>query len=219
VILEAPSHNQLFHHALVNRELEKPMKRGIVVSTLVLSTLAFTVLAAPMGVQGSIKIQGNAPANLRIAAMLTDSNGRPTAELASSAAVNNAFNLNVSDAAPPAPFVSSLATETLDWPGLVGKVNLSGATRVARVVFRAYLDADNSKTFTAGDTLLETFVTRARGGVVMIWSESRVRVQADRGFDVTLEPGWNLIVIELGKTVTAKRAGGVDGLVLEVFGR
>jgi hypothetical protein len=219
VILEAPSHDQFSPSALVNRELEKPMKRGIILGTLALVTLVFTVLAAPTGVQGAIKIQGNAPANLRIGAMVTDANGRPMAELASSASGNNAFSLSVPDAAPPAAFILSLAAETLDWPGLVGKVNLSGGTRVAKVVFRAYLDADNSKTFTAGDTLLETFVTRARGGVVMIWSESRVRVQADRGFDVTLEPGWNLLVIELGKTVTAKRAGSVDGLVLEVFGR
>lgn len=191
----------------------------ILVSGLTVSALFVTALAAPMGVQGTVKVQGNAPANLRVAALLTDRNGRPTAELASSGTGNNAFNLNVPDADPPASFISSLATETLDWPGLVGKVNLSGSARVARVVFRAYLDADNSKTFTAGDTLLESFVTRARGGVVMIWSESRVRVQADRGFDLTLEPGWNLVVIELGKTVEAKRAGSVDGLVLEVFGR
>jgi hypothetical protein len=200
------------------------MKRGNIPGALVLvstltTMLTFAALAAPMGVQGSVKIQGNAPANLRVGAMLTDRNGRPTVELASSGAGSNAFSLSVPDAAPPAAFVSSLATETLDWPGLVGKVNVSGSARVARVVFRAYLDADNSKTFSAGDTLLETFVTRARGGVVVIWSESRVRVQADRGFDVTLEPGWNLVVIELGKTVEAKRAGSVDGLVLEVFGR
>lgn len=201
------------------------MKRGIVpgflalICALTLPILTRVALAAPMGVQGSIKVQGNAPANLRVAAMLTDRNGKPTAELASSGTGNNAFNLSVPDAAPPAAFVSSLATETLDWPGLVGKVTVSGSARVARVVFRAYLDADNSKTFTAGDTLLETFVTRARGGVILIWSESRVRVQADRGFDLTLEPGWNLVVIELGKTVEAKREGSVDGLVLEVFGR
>ncbi len=186
---------------------------------LMLLSLTVTALAAPMSVQGSVKIQGNAPANLRVAAMLTDRNGRPTAELASSATGSNAFNLSVPDAAPPAAFISGLAPETLDWPGLVGKVNLSGSARVAHVVFRAYLDADNSKSFTPGDALLESFVTRARGGVVVIWSESRVRVQADRGFDLTLEPGWNLVVIELGKTVDAKRAGGVDGLVVEVFGR
>ena len=39
------------------------------------------------------------------------------------------------------------------------------------------------------------------------------------GFDVTLDPGWNLVSVELGKSVQTKRASSVEGLQLEVFGR
>jgi hypothetical protein len=192
---------------------------ALLASSLISGSISGLVLAAPMQVQGSVKTQGNPASNLRVGAMLTDRNNRPTAELASSAIVGGNFNLSVPDNNPAANTVLSLAPETLDWPGLVGKVSLSNPVRVARVVFRAYTDADGSKSFTPGDTLLETFVTRGRGGIVMTWADTRCRVQAERGFDLTLEPGWNLLVIELGRTIEIRRAGSVDGLVLEVFGR
>ena len=186
----------------------------MLLSVLAIGGLAF---AAPFSVQGSVKAQ-NPPNNLRVGLML-DRSARAGGEIASVAISGQGFNLSVPEVAPPTSWVSGLNPEGLDWPGLVGKVTITGSARVAQAALRAYLDADGSKTFTAGDTALESFVTRGRGGIVTVWADNRVRVQADRGFDVTLEPGWNLVVIELGKTVEARRANGVDGVQLEVFGR
>ena len=187
----------------------------LTLGTLALSGLA---LAAPFSVQGAIKAQGTPASNLRVGLML-DRSGRAGGEVASVAVSGAGFSLNVPEVTPPANWVQGLSPEALDWPGLIGKVSLTGSAKVAQAALRAYVDADGSKSFTAGDTPLESFVTRGRGGIVTVWSDARVRIQADRGFDLTLEPGWNLVVIELGKTVDAKRAGGVEGVQLEIFGR
>ena len=174
--------------------------------------------AASLSVQGSVKTQGNLPANLRVGVLLLDRSGRPTSEVGSGMIQGNSFALNIPDNAPASSSIAA-SPDALDWPGLVGKITLTGSARIAQANLRAYGDSDNTKSFTAGDTALESFVTKSRGGIVIVYSDAKLRIQGDKGFDVTLEPGWNLVSVELGKSVQAKRASSVEGLQLEVFGR
>ena len=175
--------------------------------------------AASLSVQGSVKTQGNLPANLRVGVLLLDRSGRPTSEVGSGMIQGNSFALNVPETAPAANAMVAATPDILDWPGLIGKITLTGSARIAQANLRAYGDSDNTKSFTSGDTALESFVTKSRGGIVIVYSDAKLRIQGDKGFDVTLEPGWNLVSVELGKSVQAKRASSVEGLQLEVFGR
>jgi hypothetical protein len=186
---------------------------------LVLMGLLPVALAASLSMQGSVKTQGNLPANLRVGVLLIDRSGRPTGEIGSSAIQGGSFALNVPDTAPPANAMVSANPDVLDWPGLIGKITLTGSARIAQASLRAYGDADNTQNFNSGDTALESFVTKSRGGIVIVYSDAKLRIQGDKGFDITLESGWNLISVELGKSVQAKRASSVEGLQLEVFGR
>ena len=174
--------------------------------------------AASLSVQGSVKTQGNLPANLRVGVLLLDRSGRPISEVGSGMIQGNSFALNVPDNAPASSSIAA-SPDALDWPGLIGKITLTGSARIAQANLRAYGDSDNTKSFTSGDTALESFVTKSRGGIVIVYSDAKLRIQGDKGFDVTLEPGWNLVSVELGKSVQAKRASSVEGLQLEVFGR
>jgi hypothetical protein len=172
-------------------------------------------LAAPIGLSGTVKTNA-AIANLRIGAFLVDRNNNPSRELVSVAA-GGSFALAVPDAAPAGNALSALSSDSLDWPGLLGDVKISGTARAARVLLRGYSDNNKNSNFDAGDKLLETTLTRGRGNMVLVYAESRFRVQGDRGFDLTLESGWNLVAIELGKTITATRVQGLDNIQLEVF--
>jgi hypothetical protein len=192
---------------------------GLFSMGLVLMGLLPVALAASLSMQGSVKTQGNLPANLRVGVLLIDRSGRPTGEIGSSAIQGGSFALNVPDTAPPANAMVSANPDVLDWPGLIGKITLTGSARIAQASLRAYGDADNTQNFNSGDTALESFVTKSRGGIVIVYSDAKLRIQGDKGFDITLEPGWNLISVELGKSVQAKRASSVEGLQLEVFGR
>jgi hypothetical protein len=188
--------------------MDRKIQFATIVTVLTLLPVAF---AAALSVQGSVKTQGNLPANLRVGVLLIDRSGRPTGEVGSGVIQGNSFSLNVPDNAPASSSMVAATSDALDWPGLIGKITLTGSARIAQANLRAYGDADNTKSFTSGDSALESFVTKSRGGIVIVYS--------DKGFDVTLEPGWNLVSVELGKSVQAKRANSVEGLQLEVFGR
>jgi hypothetical protein len=187
------------------------MRKFFTISALLLGL----ALAAPMGLSGTVKTNA-AIANLRIGAFLVDRNNNPSRELVSVVGAGN-FALAVPDAAPAANTFSALSSDSLDWPGLLGDVKISGTARAARVLLRGYSDNNKNGNFDSGDKLLETTLTRGRGNMVLVYAESRFRVQGDRGFDLTLEAGWNLVAIELGKTILTTRVQGLDNIQLEVF--
>jgi hypothetical protein len=172
-------------------------------------------LAAPMGLSGTVKTNA-AISNLRIGAFLVDRNNNPSRELVSVVG-GSSFALSVPDSAPAASAISPLSSDSLDWPGLLGDVKVTGTARAARVLLRGYADNNKNGNFDGGDKLLETTLTRGRGNMVLVYAESRFRVQGDRGFDLTLEPGWNLVAIELGKTISTTRVQNLDNIQLEVF--
>jgi hypothetical protein len=172
-------------------------------------------LAAPLGLSGNVKTNATI-ANLRIAAFVVDRNNNPSRELVSVAG-GNSFALSIPEAGLAASNLGSLSSDSLDWPGLLGDVRITGTARAARVLLRGYSDSNKNGNFDTGDKLLETTLTRGRGNMVLLFAESRFRVQGDRGFDLTLEPGWNLVAIELGKTITTTRVERLDNIQLEVF--
>jgi hypothetical protein len=191
------------------------MKRLALIATALITTVA---VAANIGISGSVKTSG-VISQLRVGAFVIDRNGKPIQELGSSLPANGSFNLSLPETVPATSNLTPLSSENLDWPGLIGNVRLQGATKAAHANLRGYIDADKNGAFSAGDSVLETSLTRGRGNLVLIYAADRFRVQGDRGFDVSLEEGWNLISIELGKTVTAKRVPSLDGVQLEVFSK
>ncbi len=186
----------------------------VMISSLLLSSIA---LAAPLSVSGMVKSQNPLPANLRIGVFLTDRSDNPSKELSSAAITNGNYNFSIAEAALPASGLQNLVQDLLDWPGLIGKINISGAAHIARTAIRAYLDVNNEKSFSSGDTLFESFVTKGRGSIVIVYSDAKTRIKADRGFDVTLEPGWNLLQIELGNPIKVARVASVENVQIEVL--
>lgn len=192
------------------------MKSRLPILLALLLTIAF---AAPVGVSGVIKTNLAQTTNLRIGVFLTDRSGNPSLEIASSAAQGGNFALSIPDAAPSASSLTPVVSENLDWPFLVGKITVTGSARIDRASLRAYRDNDRSNSNNASDTNLETIVTRGRGNLALVYSDARFRVQGDKGFDITVEAGWNLLSITPGSTIDTKRVTSLDGLQLEVFGK
>lgn len=186
----------------------------IVLSSLVFSSLS---LAAPLSVSGTVKSQNAVPANLRVGVFLTDRSGNPNKEISSSAVTNGTYSLSVAETVPPTSALQNLVQDILDWSGLIGKISIIGSAHIAPTVVRAYLDVNGEKSFSSGDTLFESFVTKGRGSIVIVYSDAKTRVKADRGFDVSLEAGWNLVQIELGNPIKVARVASVEGVQIEVL--
>ena len=196
------------------------MKSRVPILPVLLSALLFTIaLAAPVAVSGAIKTNLAQTTNLRVGVFLTDRSGNPSLEIASSAVQGSNFALSIPDAAPPASSLVPVVSDNLDWPFLVGKITVTGSARIDRAMLRAYRDNDRSNSNSNSDTNLETIVTRGRGNLVLVYSDAKFRVQGDKGFDITLESGWNLLSITPGSTIDTKRVPTLDGLQLEVFGK
>ncbi len=189
------------------------MKKILITVLAFFTAIAF---AAPLGLSGTVKTNA-AITNLRIGVFLVDRNGNPTREWTSAIPSGANFNLSVPDSAPPASSLNTLSSDSMDFPGLLGDVKITGTARATRAIVRGYSDIDKNGAFGAADKLLETTVTRGRGNLILLYAESRFRVQGDRGFDVTFETGWNLVAVELGKTIEAKQVDRLDNLQLEVF--
>lgn len=196
------------------------MKSRVPILPVLLSALLFTIaLAAPVAVSGAIKTNLAQTTNLRVGVFLTDRSGNPSLEIASSAVQGSNFALSIPDAAPPASSLVAVVSDNLDWPFLVGKITVTGSARIDRAMLRAYRDNDRSNSNSPSDTNLETIVTRGRGNLALIYSDAKFRVQGDKGFDITLESGWNLLSITPGSAIDTKRVSSLDGLQLEVFGK
>lgn len=189
--------------------------------SILLVLLLSVALAAPVGVSGAIKtnLAQTQTANLRVGVFLTDRSGNPAKEIASSAVQGGNFTLSIPDAVPPASSLSPVVSDNLDWPFLVGKITVTGSARIDRATLRVYQDNDRSGGNNSSDTNLETVVTRGRGNLALIYSDAKFRVQGDKGFDITLESGWNLLSITPGSLIDTKRVPSLDGLQLEVFGK
>jgi hypothetical protein len=185
---------------------------------LVSLTFAGLGLAAPISISGVVKSQNPLPANLRVGVFYADRSGNPSKEFSSSSVSNNAYALSIAEAAPPASTMQTLVQDILDWSGLIGKINISGTAKIARTVIRTYQDLNNDKSFSSGDTLFESFVTKGRGSIVIVYSDAKARIKADRGFDVELMPGWNLVQIELGNPIKVARVNSIEGVQIEVLG-
>ena len=200
--------------------MDETMKSRVPILPVLLSALLFTIaLAAPVAVSGAIKTNLAQTTNLRVGVFLTDRSGNPSLEIASSAVQSSNFALSIPDAAPPASSLVPVVSDNLDWPFLVGKITVTGSARIDRAMLRAYRDNDRSNSNSNSDTNLETIVTRGRGNLALIYSDAKFRVQGDKGFDITLESGWNLLSITPGSTIDTKRVPTLDGLQLEVFGK
>lgn len=196
------------------------LKLSVKSLAIAFSSLMFTglALAAPLTVSGVVKSQNPLPANLRVGVFLTDRSGNPSKEFSSASVTNSAYTLNIAEIVPPSTALQSLVQDILDWSGLIGKISITGTAHIARTTIRTYLDANNDKSFSSGDTLFESFVTKGRGSIVIVYSDAKTRIKADRGFDATLEPGWNLLQIELGNPIKVSRVSSVEAVQIEVLG-
>lgn len=195
------------------------LKLSVKSLAIALSSLMFMglTLAVPLAVSGVVKSQNLLPANLRIGVFYTDRSGNPSKEFSSASVTNNTYSLSVAETVPPSTALQSLVQDILDWSGLIGKINITGTAHIARTTIRAYLDVNNDKSFSSGDTIFESFVTKGRGSIVIVYSDAKTRIKADRGFDATLEPGWNLLQIELGNPIKVSRVASVEGVQVEVL--
>lgn len=179
---------------------------------------AFALLA--LGSAGALtvggSVAGEAPAKARVGAWLVDSAGRPLGELVSAAVNGGQFSLNVPDAAPSGRALWPLSADNIAWPGVTGGVNVPSGVQSGEVRLFVYGDANGNGRRDEGEELLEGTPRLGRANVVLVYADKAASVSAPRGFEAKLNAGWNVLAVELGKTLKTSVQGSANGLQLSV---
>lgn len=181
-----------------------------------LFTLLPFLLSAALAFGVSGEVTGELPKGARVGAWLVDSAGRPLSEVASAPVVGGGFSLNLPDSAPGGRALWPLTADTLAWPGVTGGVKLPGGVQSGELRLFVYGDANGNGRRDEGEDLLEGEARLGKASVVLTYLDRPANVTAGRGFAAALGAGWNILTIELGKTLRAGVQGSISGLRLSV---
>lgn len=166
---------------------------------------ASLLLALALGSASALTLSGSAgpdlPAAARLGLFLVGTSGKPQAEVVSAPINGGTFSLTLPEAAPPAAGQFPLRRENIAWPGVFDPVSVSREVAAAELRAYVYADANGDGRYEAGEPSFEAPLQAGRDAVVLVWVDADTRVQAARGFDVSLKRGWNALSITPGKAV------------------
>ncbi|GEM48217.1 hypothetical protein [Deinococcus cellulosilyticus] len=167
------------------------------------TTLVMLLLgsASALNLEGTLKtpVKGNA----RLGVFVVNPSGTPQYEWSSTALSGSTFSIQLLDD-PPTRGLWSLSADTLTWPGVVGNVKISGTTATTELKLFTYLDADGNKKHSSNEKLLDTSLMSGKANVVMVYVEDGTTITGEKGLNVVLKPGWNLVTLAGGKTLTTQ---------------
>ncbi|GGJ18046.1 hypothetical protein [Deinococcus roseus] len=163
--------------------------------------MMLTSSALALNLQGTLKTP--VKANARLAVFVVNPSGTPQYEWSSTALSGNAFSLQLPDDAP-ARGLWSLSGDTLTWPGVVGNVKVSNSTATTELKLFTYIDSDNNKKYSSNEKLLDTTLMTGKSNVVMVYVADNTVISGDKGLNVSLKAGWNMVTLVGGKSITSQ---------------
>ncbi|MGY2892273.1 hypothetical protein [Deinococcus sp. UYEF24] len=181
---------------------------------LLATTTSFSLAQAGAGLAVSGTVSGNVPAQARVGGFVVDSSGNPVAELVSVAVTGGRFGLELPTVTPPSGALSTLRPDSVFWPGLLEPVTVSGQASTADVRFYVYGDKNGNGRRDDTETLQESVAFVGKSLLVVSYSTGAAQVNAARGFQANLKPGWNGLLIEVGKAVKVTSSSVVGGVNL-----
>jgi hypothetical protein len=168
------------------------------------------------GLAVSGMVSGNVPAQARVGGFVVDGGGNPVAELVSVAVTGGRFGLELPAVTPPGGALSTLRPDSIFWPGMLEPVTVSGQASTADVKFYVYADRNGNGRRDETEPLQESAAFVGKSLLVVSYSTGAAQVNAARGFQATLKPGWNGLLIEVGKTVKVTSSSAIGGVNLNV---
>ncbi|WP_414656853.1 hypothetical protein ACINK0_12105 [Deinococcus sp. VB343] len=180
------------------------MKRAM--SFLLALSAPLWARAGAVSVSGAVA--GEAAPETRLAAWAVSPFGQPLQALADSALTADRFALTLPDAAP-AERLRFAVGERTSWPGLVDFAGASAPVSATEVKFFVYQDANRNGVRDEGETLREVRLNAGKSDLFVVWSSAAVTVRGGGGYQADLKAGWNVMTVELRKSVkVAPYAGG-----------
>jgi hypothetical protein len=194
--------------------------------TLLASLLAFAALSATQsaaqgsggtlsGLAVSGTVSGSLPPQARVSGYIIDPAGSPVSELVSvPVTTGGKFTLELPSVLPPQRALSPLRADSLFWPGVLEPVNVTGQANSAELRFYVYGDRNGNGRRDEGEALQEAVPFVGKSVLVVTFASAPVQIGAARGFQASLKPGWNGLVIEVGRAVKVTQPTAVSNVTL-----
>lgn len=163
--------------------------------------LMLTSSALALNLEGTLKTP--VKAGSRLGVFVVNPAGTPQYEWSSTALSGNNFSLKLPDTAPNKG-LWSLSSDNFTWPGVVGNVKISNTTATTELKLFTYLDADNNGTHSSNEKLLDTTLMSGKANVVMVFVQENTNISGEKGLNVALKAGWNMVTLQGGKTLTTQ---------------
>lgn len=169
---------------------------------------------AGTGLAVSGTVSGNVPAQARVGGFVVDGSGNPVAELVSVAVTGGRFSLELPSITPPGGSLSTLRPDSIFWPGLLEPVTVTGQASTADLKFYVYNDKNGNGRRDDTETLQESVAFVGKSLLVVSYATGAAQINAAHGFQANLKPGWNGLLIEVGKTVKVSSSSVISGVNL-----
>lgn len=169
---------------------------------------------AGTGLAVSGTVSGNVPAQARVGGFVVDGSGNPVAELVSVAVTGGRFSLELPSITPPGGSISTLRPDSIFWPGLLEPVTVTGQASTADLKFYVYNDKNGNGRRDDTETLQESVAFVGKSLLVVSYATGAAQINAAHGFQANLKPGWNGLLIEVGKTVKVSSSSVISGVNL-----
>ena len=193
--------------------------QGMNKTLLALLLATFTGLSAAQNGNGLTvngTVTGSVPGQPRVGGFVIDDAGTPVAEVVSVPVNGGRFGLELPGATPPQRSLSVLRAGSIFWPGVLEPITVTGQASSADLRFYVYGDGNGNGRRDDGETLQEAVPFVGRSVLVVSYATGNVQVSAARGFQANLKPGWNGLLIEVGKTVRVVPSQSIGGVTLNV---
>ncbi|WP_261663830.1 hypothetical protein [Deinococcus sp. Marseille-Q6407] len=159
--------------------------------------------AAPMVLQG--QLSGEVPPSLSVGIWTVSPAGQPQQLLGSASAPQGHWQVTLS--APPAA-APTLQASSLNWPGLLPPVEVSGGGSGQELRAYAFSDSNHNGQPDPGEPLREVRLRDGDQPLFLVWVDRPVRVSGAHGYQTELQAGWNARQLVLGPSIQLRPYSG-----------
>lgn len=164
--------------------------------------MAILACSAASAVEVSGKVSGKIEPDTRMAGFSVTAFGKPVTELFSVPLQGDQFKITLPNTTPQEQSLVEI-DKRLTWPGLIFK-KVSSPAQAAEMKVFTYVDANKNQKHDENEILHEIRLNTGKAQLFIVWANTAVTVEGERGYQAQLNQGWNVLTIKVSNPIQVK---------------